>query len=40
MSQVTGGWTEEERDTFCALLTRFNASLAARQAAIQPAQDS
>lgn len=40
MSQVTDGWSEEERDTFCALLTRFNASLAARQAAHQPVQDN
>ncbi|MYT34986.1 MarR family transcriptional regulator [Streptomyces sp. SID8356] len=38
MSQVTDGWTQEERDTFCTLLTRFNASLAARQAAYQPQQ--
>ncbi|MFJ8869565.1 MULTISPECIES: MarR family transcriptional regulator [unclassified Streptomyces] len=40
MSQVTDGWSEEERDTFCALLTRFNGSLAARQAANQPAQEN
>ncbi|WP_137232004.1 MarR family transcriptional regulator [Streptomyces sp. BPSDS2] len=38
MSQVTDGWTEEERDIFCTLLTRFNGSLAARQAAHQPPQ--
>ncbi|CAM5680056.1 MarR family transcriptional regulator [Streptomyces californicus] len=38
MSRVTDGWSEEERDTFCALLTRFNGSLAARQAAHQPPQ--
>ncbi|PZT76323.1 MULTISPECIES: MarR family winged helix-turn-helix transcriptional regulator [unclassified Streptomyces] len=38
MSQVTDGWTEEERDTFCALLTRFNGALAARQAAHQTTQ--
>ncbi|MFG3135078.1 MarR family winged helix-turn-helix transcriptional regulator [Streptomyces sp. NPDC048211] len=40
MSQVTDEWTEDERDTFCALLTRFNGSLAARQASHQapPAQ--
>ncbi|MFE2089589.1 MarR family winged helix-turn-helix transcriptional regulator [Streptomyces sp. NPDC002596] len=31
MSQVTGEWTAEERETFCTLLTRFNAALAARQ---------
>ncbi|MEU9204389.1 MarR family transcriptional regulator [Streptomyces sp. NPDC048332] len=35
MSQVTDEWSEDERDTFCALLTRFNAALAARQAAHQ-----
>ncbi|MBK0374759.1 MarR family winged helix-turn-helix transcriptional regulator [Streptomyces californicus] len=38
MSRVTDGWSEEERDTFCALLTRFNGSLAARQAAHQAPQ--
>ncbi|THA65327.1 MarR family transcriptional regulator [Streptomyces sp. A0958] len=38
MTQVTNGWSEEERDTFCALLTRFNAALAARQSAHQTAQ--
>ncbi|MEW2125987.1 MarR family transcriptional regulator [Streptomyces sp. NPDC007259] len=37
MSQVTDGWSEEERDTFCALLARFNAALAARQAMHQTA---
>ncbi|MFI6058466.1 MarR family winged helix-turn-helix transcriptional regulator [Streptomyces sp. NPDC051286] len=31
MSQVTGEWTAEERETFCTLLTRFNTALAARQ---------
>ncbi|MFB7559578.1 MarR family winged helix-turn-helix transcriptional regulator [Streptomyces brevispora] len=36
MSQVTGDWDEAERDTFCALLTRFNAALAARQSSHQP----
>ncbi|MER5742228.1 MarR family winged helix-turn-helix transcriptional regulator [Streptomyces sp. NPDC059913] len=35
MTQVTGDWTDEERDTFCTLLTRFNVALAARQAAHQ-----
>lgn len=35
MSQVTDDWSTEERDTFCTLLTRFNAALAARQAAHQ-----
>lgn len=38
MSQVTDGWSQEERDTFCALLTRFNSSLADRQAAHHPPQ--
>ncbi|MFH8406869.1 MarR family winged helix-turn-helix transcriptional regulator [Streptomyces sp. NPDC018019] len=27
MALVTEEWTEEERDAFCSLLTRFNASL-------------
>ncbi|WP_432039646.1 MarR family winged helix-turn-helix transcriptional regulator [Streptomyces cucumeris] len=27
MAQVTEGWTAEERDVFCELLTRFNGSL-------------
>ncbi|WP_237317821.1 MarR family winged helix-turn-helix transcriptional regulator [Streptomyces sp. JJ36] len=27
MELLTQGWTEEERDTFCALLTRFNTAL-------------
>ncbi|MGW2084790.1 MarR family winged helix-turn-helix transcriptional regulator [Streptomyces sp. NPDC001880] len=35
MTQVTEGWTAEERETFCALLTRFNISLAARQTSHQ-----
>ncbi|MFF3733838.1 MarR family winged helix-turn-helix transcriptional regulator [Streptomyces sp. NPDC002476] len=35
MTQVTDGWTTEERETFCTLLTRFNAALAARQTAHQ-----
>ncbi|MFE6663294.1 MarR family winged helix-turn-helix transcriptional regulator [Streptomyces sp. NPDC057697] len=35
MTQVTEDWTAEERETFCALLTRFNSSLAARQTAHQ-----
>ncbi|MEV6163241.1 MarR family transcriptional regulator [Streptomyces sp. NPDC052052] len=35
MSQVTDDWTPEERETFCALLTRFNGALAARQASHQ-----
>ncbi|MFJ9678454.1 MarR family winged helix-turn-helix transcriptional regulator [Streptomyces sp. NPDC101194] len=35
MTQVTDDWTAEERETFCALLTRFNTALAARQATHQ-----
>ncbi|WP_405441096.1 MarR family winged helix-turn-helix transcriptional regulator [Streptomyces niveus] len=31
MSQVTDGWTEAERESFCTLLTRFNSALSARQ---------
>ncbi|MFJ2116482.1 MULTISPECIES: MarR family winged helix-turn-helix transcriptional regulator [unclassified Streptomyces] len=30
MSQVTDGWTEEEREHFTSLLTRFNTALSAR----------
>lgn len=40
MSQVTDGWTEEEQESFCTLLTRFNSALSARQsgpAAAEPA---
>ncbi|MFI5757412.1 MarR family winged helix-turn-helix transcriptional regulator [Streptomyces sp. NPDC051569] len=32
MAQVTDGWTEQERDAFATLLTRFNGALSARQA--------
>lgn len=39
MAQVTDGWTESERESFCALLTRFNLALAARQAGL-PAADT
>ncbi|MFE9556568.1 MarR family winged helix-turn-helix transcriptional regulator [Streptomyces sp. NPDC006692] len=35
MAQVTDGWTEQERESFCSLLTRFNGALASRQAATQ-----
>ncbi|MFI9628681.1 MarR family winged helix-turn-helix transcriptional regulator [Streptomyces sp. NPDC052042] len=35
MTQVTESWTAVERETFCALLTRFNTALAARQATHQ-----
>jgi DNA-binding MarR family transcriptional regulator len=27
MSLLTGDWTQEERETFCALLTRFNTAI-------------
>ncbi|MFJ4919755.1 MarR family winged helix-turn-helix transcriptional regulator [Streptomyces sp. NPDC088725] len=33
MAQVTDGWSQTERDAFTTLLTRFNSSLSARQAA-------
>ena len=36
MAQVTDGWSEDERDAFTTLLTRFNSSLSARQARMQP----
>lgn len=38
MSQVTDGWTEEERESFCTLLTRFNSALSARQSGPGPAE--
>ncbi|WP_381794610.1 MarR family winged helix-turn-helix transcriptional regulator [Streptomyces niveus] len=38
MSQVTDGWTEEERESFCTLLTRFNSALSARQSGPAPAE--
>ena len=34
MAQVTDGWTESERESFCTLLTRFNTALSARQAGL------
>ncbi|WP_434098878.1 MarR family winged helix-turn-helix transcriptional regulator [Streptomyces xantholiticus] len=34
MAQVTDGWTESERESFCTLLTRFNNSLSARAAGL------
>ncbi|MFE2374971.1 MarR family winged helix-turn-helix transcriptional regulator [Streptomyces sp. NPDC059398] len=30
MAQVTEGWTQEDREAFCTLLTRFNSSLSGR----------
>jgi len=38
MSQVTDGWTQEERESFCTLLTRFNSALSARQSGPSAAQ--
>ncbi|MET9535840.1 MULTISPECIES: MarR family transcriptional regulator [unclassified Streptomyces] len=35
MVQVTDGWTQEDRESFCALLTRFNSALSSRTAAPQ-----
>lgn len=35
MAQVTDGWSEDDRESFTALLTRFNSSLSARAAAQQ-----
>jgi hypothetical protein len=32
MAELTQDWAPEERDTFTALLTRFNVALSARQA--------
>ncbi|WP_197358271.1 MarR family winged helix-turn-helix transcriptional regulator, partial [Streptomyces clavuligerus] len=31
MAQVTDGWSDEEKESFCSLLTRFNTALSARQ---------
>jgi DNA-binding MarR family transcriptional regulator len=36
MAELTADWDPAERRTFCALLTRFNTALSARQAAGQP----
>ncbi|MFF3841826.1 MarR family winged helix-turn-helix transcriptional regulator [Streptomyces sp. NPDC001930] len=33
MVEVTEGWTPDERESFCTLLTRFNTALSARQSA-------
>ncbi|MEU2430951.1 MULTISPECIES: MarR family winged helix-turn-helix transcriptional regulator [unclassified Streptomyces] len=38
MRQVTDGWTEDERESFCTLLTRFNSALSARQAGLPAAE--
>ncbi|TJZ45375.1 MarR family transcriptional regulator [Streptomyces piniterrae] len=37
MALVTEGWSEEDRDAFCTLLTRFNTSLATITASLGPA---
>ncbi|MFF4700218.1 MarR family winged helix-turn-helix transcriptional regulator [Streptomyces chattanoogensis] len=37
MALVTEGWSEDERDAFCALLTRFNTSLATLTTSLSPA---
>ncbi|MGW7352588.1 MarR family winged helix-turn-helix transcriptional regulator [Streptomyces sp. NPDC054784] len=34
MELLTDGWSEEERDVFCALLTRFNSALHGAQNAV------
>ncbi|MEE1817224.1 MarR family winged helix-turn-helix transcriptional regulator [Streptomyces sp. NPDC004288] len=33
MAEVTDGWTQDERESFCSLLTRFNTALSVRQSA-------
>ncbi|MFI2430600.1 MarR family winged helix-turn-helix transcriptional regulator [Streptomyces sp. NPDC018693] len=33
MAELTHDWAQEEREAFCALLTRFNGALSARMAA-------
>ncbi|MEU1277655.1 MarR family transcriptional regulator [Streptomyces sp. NPDC005805] len=38
MRQITEGWSPEEREAFCTLLTRFNGALSARQAGQPPAE--
>ncbi|MFJ9415912.1 MULTISPECIES: MarR family winged helix-turn-helix transcriptional regulator [unclassified Streptomyces] len=37
MALVTEDWSPDDRDAFCALLTRFNASLATLTASLTPA---
>ncbi|PAU44286.1 MarR family transcriptional regulator [Streptomyces albireticuli] len=37
MALVTSGWTEEERDVFTTLLTRFNSALSEVHNALPPA---
>ncbi|MFK8848782.1 MarR family winged helix-turn-helix transcriptional regulator [Streptomyces sp. Ac-502] len=40
MALVTEEWTEEERDSFCSLLTRFNTSLSTVTATLPPVASS
>ncbi|MFH8349261.1 MarR family winged helix-turn-helix transcriptional regulator [Streptomyces sp. NPDC018045] len=40
MALVTEEWTEEERNSFCSLLTRFNASLSTVTATLPPVPSS
>ncbi|WP_030020636.1 MarR family winged helix-turn-helix transcriptional regulator [Streptomyces monomycini] len=40
MALVTEEWTEEERDSFCSLLTRFNTSLSTVTATLPPVTSS
>ncbi|MFD7921556.1 MarR family winged helix-turn-helix transcriptional regulator [Streptomyces sp. NPDC059740] len=40
MALVTEDWTETERDQFCSLLTRFNASLSGVTASLPPTTDT
>ncbi|OKI09795.1 MarR family transcriptional regulator [Streptomyces sp. CB02923] len=40
MALVTEEWTEAERDAFCTLLTRFNASLSTVTATLPPVPSS
>ncbi|UGY95197.1 MarR family winged helix-turn-helix transcriptional regulator [Streptomyces gobiensis] len=36
MALLTEDWSEEERDTFCALLTRFNSAFSELQSSVTP----
>ncbi|MHC0430788.1 MarR family winged helix-turn-helix transcriptional regulator [Streptomyces sp. O3] len=40
MARLTEDWTPEEREAFCALLTRFNSALSARQAGASASGDA
>ncbi|MEU1168552.1 MarR family transcriptional regulator, partial [Streptomyces sp. NPDC005921] len=39
MAELTQDWEPEEREAFCALLTRFNTALSARMA-VPPGTDT